>query len=84
MVPLKPTIAVSWCCFSWGPKHLALAQANIEGHHHHKSQNGGPGGQFPVTARKEGKEDLNALWDTIQAESILCEVQFQQKVHHYD
>lgn len=34
-----------------------LAEAHIKGHHHHKSQDGGPGCQLPVATRKEGEED---------------------------
>lgn len=59
-----------------------LAQTNIQRHHHHKTQDGGPGRQFPVTTRREGKEekeDFDALRDSIQAESILHNVQFQEK-----
>lgn len=59
-----------------------LAQTNIQRHHHHKTQDGGPGRQFPVTTRREGKEekeDFDALRDSVQAESILHNVQFQEK-----
>lgn len=39
------------------PKLSELAEAHIKGHHHHKSQDGGPGCQLPVATKKETEED---------------------------
>lgn len=39
------------------PRLSELAEAHIKGHHHHKSQDGGPGCQLPVATRKETEED---------------------------
>lgn len=32
-----------------------LAEAHIQRHHHHESQDGGPGGQLPVATRRKGE-----------------------------
>ena len=35
----------------------ALAQTNVQRHHHHEAQDGGPGRQFAITTRREGKAE---------------------------
>lgn len=41
---------------SRGEQRAALPQADIQGHHHHEAEHGGPGSQLPVaTAGKKTK-----------------------------
>lgn len=35
------------------PRLLELAEAHIQRHHHHESQDGSPGCQLPVATRRE-------------------------------
>lgn len=39
----------------------ALAQTNVQRHHHHETQDGGPGRQLAVTTGREGSEEKSDL-----------------------
>lgn len=64
------------------PRFSELAEAHVKGHHHHKSQDGGPGCQFPVATRKKGKEDLAASYDPVWADDSNHNKVFYQPWQH--